>query len=308
MRGELTAAPTTARAIAFAGEVREAEGTQAAREGRIEPDKLRVEAAGFLERAIAGDPSYESFTALAALAPSPEIDAAVRRTCPLVRPKLAADQVPDFVDVCLARAGGDPKAYRWPTLKADLAAHRRALDARARAEAEAARAAAEAERIAAEEAEAAAKAAATSGVFALAGVFAAGRCEFGDCMKNGWTTRTSAGDMRVRCNFSNCLKDGWTTELPGGGTARTRCEFGDCMKDGWTTELPGGGTARTRCNFSNCPKDGWTTELPDGSTARARCNFGDCFKDGWTTDMPDGSTVRCQCNFQKCLTDGTQCT
>ncbi len=307
LRAELGAAVTLAKAIAFAEKIVEIQTSHAERKGEVDMNQLRAEAAGYLERGLASEPSYAGFVALIQLPPAPEVDAAVRRACPAVRPLVAGEDLLTFLDVCLARAGGDPKAYKWPTLKADLVAYRKAVAERAAAEAEAARLAAEAEKAAAAEAEKLAKEAERSGLFALAGLFAAGRCEFGDCMKNGWTINTKSGDIRVRCNFSNCLKDGWNADLPGGGTARTRCEFGDCMKDGWTTELPGGGTARTRCNFGKCATDGWTTDMPGGGTARARCNFSDCFKDGWTTDMPDGRTVRCQCNFQKCLTDGTTC-
>lgn len=307
LRAELTAGVTLAKATAFADRIVAVESSHAERKGEVDMNQLRAEAAGYLERALASEPAYVGFTALLKLPPAPEVDAAVRRACPAVRPVVPADELLTFLDACIKSAGGDAKAYKWPTLKADLVAYRRAVAERAAAEAEAARVAAENERAAAAEAEKAAKEAEKSGLFALAGLFAAGRCEFGDCMKNGWTIATKAGDIRVRCNFQNCLKDGWNADLPGGGTARTRCEFGDCMKDGWTTELPGGGTARTRCNFGKCATDGWNTDMPGGGTARARCNFGDCFKDGWTTEMPDGNTVRCQCNFQKCLTDGTTC-
>lgn len=303
LRAQLTSAPSNEKAQGFAEKVAAAEGTPAARDGRLDVAKLRIEALGYLERAITAEPNYAAFLVLAQAPGGPEADATVARVCPGVRPKVRAEQLAEFMDTCLARVGGEAKKYKWASLKADLVVARKAAEARAKAEALAAREAEKAEK----EAEKDAEKAGTSGVFALAGVFAAGRCEFGDCLKNGWTIATANGDVRVRCNFGNCLKDGWNAELPGGGTARTRCNFGDCMKDGWDTELPGGGTARTRCNFGNCGKDGWDTQMPDGGTARARCNFGDCFKDGWDTQMPDGSTVRCKCNFGKCLTDGTSC-
>jgi hypothetical protein len=289
LRGALTAGVTADKAIAFAAKVQSAEGTAPARDGRLDLPRLRGEAAGYLERAAVEGPSAEAFTTLASLPAAPDTDAAVLRACPRVRPAIAADALPDFIDVCLAAARGDGKQLKWPGAKADLAAHKKALEARAAAEA------------------AAAEAAKQAGTHAVASVFAAGRCEFGNCVKDGWTVRTDAGEVRVRCNFGNCLKDGWTAQLPGGGQATTRCNFGDCMKDGWDTSFPDGTSARTRCNFGNCAKDGWETTLPDGGTARTRCNFGDCFKDGWETSLPDGGSVRCRCNFGKCLEDGTTC-
>ena len=300
LRAELTRAPDGAKALAFAGKVSAAKGSPAARDGRLDLDMLQPEALGYLERAIEKQPSYELFLALDVAAGGAEGDRTVQRACPRVRPTVPAEAVSEFTATCLARFGGDRQQLKWASAKADLTALRKAQEAQAQAE----KAAAEAEARAAEEAR-------TSGangpVQAIAGVFAAGRCEFGDCMKNGWTTQTVAGEVRVRCNFGDCLKDGWTAQLPGGGEARTRCNFGDCMKDGWETTYPDGSSARTRCNFSNCPKDGWETTLPGGQSARTRCNFNDCFKDGWETTLPDGGSVRCTCNFQKCLTDGTSC-
>jgi len=300
LRADLTRGPDGGKAIAFADKVAAAKDSPAARDGRLDMDSLHPEALGYLERAIDAAPSHELFLALDVAAGGADGDPVVRRACPRVRPVVPGEALAEFTAICLARAGGDAKLLKWPTAKADLAALRKAQDAQARADAEAKAAEAKA----AEEAQ---KAGANGAVHAIAGVFAAGRCEFNDCMKNGWTTRTDAGEVRVRCNFGNCLKDGWTAQLPGGGEARTRCNFGDCMKDGWETSYPDGSSARTRCNFSNCGKDGWETTLPNGGSARTRCNFGDCFKDGWETSLPDGGSVRCTCNFQKCLTDGTSC-
>ena len=300
LRGELTQGPDGGKALAFAGKVSAAKDSPAARDGRLDMDMLQPEALGYLERAIEKEPSYELFLALDVAAGGAEGDRTVQRACPRVRPTVPGDAVTAFTAICLARFGGDRQLLKWASAKADLTALRKAEEAQAQAE----KAAAAAEAKAAEEAT---KAGANGAVHAIAGVFAAGRCEFNDCMKNGWTTQTSAGEVRVRCNFGNCLKDGWTAQLPGGGEARTRCNFGDCMKDGWETSYPDGSSARTRCNFSNCAKDGWETTLPGGQSARTRCNFGDCFKDGWETSLPDGGSVRCTCNFQKCLTDGTSC-
>jgi hypothetical protein len=295
LRGELVAAPSAEKAMLFADKVKRADGSAPVRDGRLDLAKLQAEAMTYLEQAATAGPSLEAFGALASLPPSPDTDAAVLRACPKVRPAAQGDALVGLVDACLAAAKGDAKLLKWSTAKADVAAFKKAEEARVKAEAKAA----------AEAAELAKK----SGGSAIASVFAAGRCEFGNCLKDGWTARTDAGEVRVRCNFGNCLKDGWTAQLPDGGQANTRCNFGDCMKDGWETSFPnGGGTARTRCNFGKCATDGWETELPNGAgTARTRCNFGDCMKDGWETNFPDGHTVRCRCNFGKCLTDGTSC-
>jgi hypothetical protein len=290
MRTELASKPDPGRAVVFADKVAGLKDSAAARDGKLDIAALSAEAVGHLEKAVASAPSYDLFLALQGVAVGPEGDAAVVRACGRARKSVPADAVGEFVAICLARAGGDAKQLKWPSAKADLAALRKAEEAKAKADAEAA------------------KAGAANAVLAIAAVFAAGRCDFGDCMKNGWTVPTSAGEVRVRCNFGNCLKDGWTASLPGGGEARTSCSFGDCMKDGWETRYPDGSSARTRCSFSNCAKDGWETELPNGAgTARTRCSFGDCFKDGWETQIPGGNTVRCRCNFSKCLTDGTSC-
>ena len=294
-----------AKALRFGELVAAAKDSPMARDGRLDIPALQAEALGYLESALV-TPSRPLFDALAALASTPETDAAVLRACPKLRPGVATADVPDFVAVCLARAGGDSKQLKWPSIKADLVAMRKADEARVRAEAEAARAQAEADRLAAAAEKEAAKSGQSSQARAIAAVFAAGRCNFGNCIKDGWTANTDAGEVRVACNFGNCLKDGWTARLPDGSEARTSCNFGDCMKDGWETRYADGSSARTSCNFSNCPKDGWQTQLPGGGSARTTCNFGDCFKDGWTTQMPSGE-VRCRCNFSKCLTDGTTC-
>ena len=293
LRNELAAGPDAAKAIAFAAKVADAKGSPAASDGRLDLPKLQAEAIEHLERALAAAPSYELFLALDRAVPEADPEGKVKQACAKVRPSVPAETLADFVGICLARAGGDPKQLKWAGVKADLAALRKAEEARAREE-----------KAAAEEAAANAK----KGIGpAIAAVFAAGRCNFGNCMKDGWTISTPAGEVRVRCNFGNCLKDGWSASFPDGSEARTRCSFGDCMKDGWETTFADGTSANTRCSFGNCAKDGWETSFPGGGSARTRCSFGDCFKDGWETSMPDGRSVRCRCNFSKCLTDGTTC-
>lgn len=291
-RAELATGVTEARAIAFAGKVHNFEGTAPARTGQVDLPKLQTEAAGYLERAAADGPSHPAFLELAALPPSPEVQAAILRACPRVRPAVAADAVPEFVAACLAAAGDDARQLKWASVKADLAAHRKAEDARRKAEAEAAEAA---------------RAQANSLAGALVLMFAAGRCDFSDCAKNGWSAGVDGGSLRARCSFSKCLSDGWTAQLPDGSEARTRCSFGDCLKNGWETDLPSGGSARTSCSFSDCAKNGWETNLPSGDRARTTCNFGDCFGNGWETHLPDGRTVRCRCEFGKCLENGATC-
>lgn len=290
-RGELAAGVTPAKAIDFAGKVRLVEGTAPTRDGRLDMPKLWVEAAGHLERAAADGPSFEAFNELAAVPRAPDVDAAVVRACPRVRPAVPAESVPDFVGACLDAAGNDAKQLKWASAKADIAAYKKAADARARAEAEAAENA---------------KAQAQTLAGALALMFAAGRCEFSDCAKNGWTASTDGGSVQARCSFQKCLTDGWTTQMPDGSDVRTRCSFGDCMKNGWETDLPGG-TARTSCSFGDCAKNGWETGLPSGDRARTTCNFSDCFTQGWETRFPDGRTIRCRCEFSKCLENGATC-
>lgn len=302
LRGELSAGPADKpqAAIGFAGRVKDIAGAQAAAPGKLDVAALVREAAGYLDAALQREPSLELLRALGDLPRGSEVDATFVRVCPKLRPRVPDDAVVSFVDECLERAGGDAKQLKWPNVQRDLVAHKKFKEAELR------RAREEEARRAKEEAEQAAQAARGEGLVAAA-VFAAGRCNFGNCAKDGWTIDTQAGQLRVRCNFSNCLKDGWVADFPDGKNARTTCNFGDCLKDGWRTDLPDGTTASTRCNFSNCPKDGWTTEIPGLGAAQTRCNFGDCFKDGWTTDLPTGGRVDCRCNFQECLTNGATC-
>lgn len=284
--------------VAFVAKIREAETSDVAK--KIDVLALAREAAAALDAAIQRDPNLDLLRALGDLPRAPEIDAAFVRACPKLRPRVGPEFVVSFVRECLTRAGDDASKLKWAGVQKDLAAYRRvqAEELRRAQEEEAQRAK--------EEAEQAAKAASGEGYVAAA-VFAAGRCNFGDCAKDGWTVDTPAGQVRVRCNFSNCLKDGWVADFPGGKSARTACNFGDCFKDGWRTDLPDGGAANTRCNFSNCPKEGWSTDIPGLGTASTRCNFQDCLKEGWSTDLPTGGQVRCRCNFSDCLKNGASC-
>jgi hypothetical protein len=140
-----------------------------------------------------------------------------------------------------------------------------------------------------------------------AATFASGSCSFGDCLKDGWTTRTADGDVESHCSFGDCAKDGWTSRHPDGTESSTSCSFGDCFKDGWTTRHPDGTESETSCSFGECMKDGWTTRHPDGTESSTSCNFSDCAKDGWTTRLPSGSEISCSCNFNDCLKDGASC-
>ncbi|MDC3953860.1 hypothetical protein KEG38_08390 [Polyangium jinanense] len=280
-------------ATSFAEHVIELRRTKVARNGEIEVAKLEFEAAGYLERAIEKAPSLESFDLLTEVAPHADADAIVLRACHRVRPKVSADDVPSFTRACLHWAHDDPKKLKWASATSDVAQFRKL----------------EAERIAAEAAaqEAERKAQAKTTRYVAAAVFAAGRCKFSNCLKDGWTASTPEGDIDVHCSFGDCMKDGWEARYPDGTTARTRCSFSNCMKDGWETSFPDGTTARTRCSFSDCLKNGWETDLPGGETARTRCSFSDCTKDGWTTDLPGGRSVACRCNFQKCFENGATC-
>jgi hypothetical protein len=230
--------------------------------------------------AIGLDPSPPIFWALVGL---PEIEgrnAAVADACPQVRPAVSEAELHDFVGVCLAASGGDRKALEWKTAKKEIKAYeaerRRREEEQRRREEEERKRREEEERLAAE-------AARKSQRYASAAVFAAGRCEFGDCAGNGWTTRADDGEIRTRCSFSKCLENGWETTFPDGSRATTRCSFG------------------------NCAENGWETSLPDGSRSNTRCEFSKCFENGWETRLPDGGSVRCRCSFSKCLENGAEC-
>lgn len=292
-----------AAAIAFADKVRALDGSQAAASGKVDLAVLSREAAGYVDAAMQKAPSFELLRALDSLR-GPEADAAFVRACPVLRPKVPAQAVIGFTGDCLKRAGGEAARLKWSGVQKDLVAYRKHEEAelrRAREE-EARRAEEEAARAKEEAAQAS-----RGESYVAAAVFAAGRCNFGNCAKDGWTVNTPEGDVKVRCNFGNCLKEGWVADFPGGKSARTTCSFGDCFKDGWRTDLPDGQSASTRCSFNNCPKDGWSTDIPGLGTATTRCNFQDCLKDGWTTDLPRGGQVRCRCNFQDCLSNGATC-
>lgn len=282
------------RAKLFAERVTEASRTMLARSGKIDMVRLQAEAAGYLEMELRAAPSIELFDLLAALPPSDATDQAVIAACPRVRPLITEEeQILDFTGTCLDSAGGDPKKLTWPSARRDVAAYLQAEKDRALAAAVAAAKAREAQ--------------AKVDRYVAGAVFASGRCRFGNCLKDGWTTRNADGDVDVSCSFSNCFKDGWTARFPDGGQATTRCSFSDCAKDGWTTTFPDGSQATTRCSFSNCLKDGWSTDLPGGETISTRCSFSDCATHGWETSLPNGQTIRCQCNFGKCFEHGASC-
>lgn len=279
------------KAMAFATKVADAESSALARDGRLDMVALWREATDNLARAAVDPPSYPAFLALAAVPRSPPRDVAVRRACAKVRPVVPNDAVLDFIAECLIAADNKPRDLEWPGIKADLAAHRKAEDARKKIEAEAAEAA---------------RTRAKTLAFAVVPLFAGGRCQ-GSCATSGWTATVEGGDLEARCSYGKCLTDGWTTQLPDGSEARTNCRFSACNRDGWDTELTGGLTLRTRCGFGDCGKNGWTLELPDGSRADTRCSGGDCFKDGWQTTFPDGRTVRCRCEGNDCRENGATC-
>lgn len=256
-------------------------------------------------------PDLQVFRRLYELPPTSATDAAVVAACRIARPAVLASDVVRFVEDCLARTQGDRSALSWPGIEADYAKLDVVLTQRAlerdrqekqRAREAAQRAVEEAKREAEEK-----KLAQMRDRYAYAAVFAAGRCEFGDCVHRGWTARTPDGDVRVRCEFGECLTRGWEARFPDGTTAQTRCEFSECMTRGWETRFPDGTTARTRCEFGECATRGWETRLPDGTTARTRCEFSECYTRGWETRMPDGSSIRCRCNFGECLERGADC-
>ncbi len=254
--------------------------------------------------AFAAEPRVEAFNAMVQLPRDASSDAAVLGACGTIRPEIADDGLADFVGLCLDRSGGDPAGLTWSGAERDLVAYN---DEMARRE-EAARIAEEERR---KEEELAAAAAAEEAVkrelYQVAAVFAAGRCEFGDCAHKGWSVRVDQGEIRVTCSFGDCLTRGWEARFPDGKTARTDCSFGECLQRGWETRFPDGSSARTSCSFGECATKGWETRLPDGSTSRTSCSFGECFTKGWETTLPDGGRIRCSCSFGECLTRGTEC-
>ncbi|MBK9265500.1 MAG: WVD2 family protein [Polyangiaceae bacterium] len=281
------------KARPFAQKVVEASHTELARSRKVDMAPLYAEAAQYLESAIRQSPSIETFDTLAGLPPGEATDRALLAACHRVRHLVQGDEVLDFTGTCLDGAGGDAKKLKWPNAQRDVAAYLKEENERALAAAVTAKKAQEKQ--------------AKAERYVAAAVFAAGRCRFGNCLKDGWTARTAEGDVDVSCSFSNCFKDGWTARFPDGSQATTRCSFSDCTKDGWSTRFPDGTEATTRCSFSNCLKDGWSTDLPGGGTATTRCSFSDCSTNGWETSLPDGQSIRCRCNFNKCFEDGATC-
>ena len=294
LRGEIaTTKNVVSLAKPFAEKVLEAGRTKRARAENIEMPKLYAESANYLEMAIRENPSLELFDVLAGLPPDAGTDRAVLSACARVRPLVPDEGVLDFTGTCLDSAGGDAKKLVWPNAHRDVGAYLQVEKEKALAAA-----------VAAEKARVAQ---AKVDRYVAAAVFASGRCRFGNCLKDGWTTRIADGDVEVTCSFSNCFKDGWTARFPDGTYATTRCSFSDCAKDGWSTSYSDGTQATTRCSFSNCLKDGWSTDLPGGETVTTRCSFSDCATQGWETNLPDGKTVRCRYNFGKCFGDGASC-
>jgi hypothetical protein len=291
------------------------EGARAAEPARA-PDLLVAQARlellrGRPERALAAHvealglaPRPDILFSLAALPPSPERAAALADACPKVRPAVGGSALPDFVAVCLDAVGGDARKLGWKDARADVEAWRIEM---ARRESEARLREEEERRRREEEARLAAEAAVRSAGHASAAVFAAGRCEFSDCGKNGWTAPTPAGDVRTRCSFSRCLENGWETTFPDGSRATTRCSFSRCLENGWETSFSDGSRATTRCSFSKCAENGWETELPDGRRSATRCRFSKCFENGWDTSLPDGRSVGCTCRFSDCVGNGADC-
>lgn len=260
---------------------------------------------------IEQQPDLAVFEQLRRLPLTATTDAAVVSACPHVQSLVDEGHRHEFVEHCLARAHGQRDALSWNGVEQDLVTYEVVREQREQqAQREAEVRAREDARLAKEQAEReeeAKKLAQMQERYAYAAVFAAGRCEFGDCVHRGWTARTPDGEVRVRCEFGECLTRGWEARFPDGTTARTRCEFSECMKRGWETRFADGTTARTRCDFGECATRGWETRLPDGSTARTRCDFSECYTRGWETRMPDGSTIRCRCNFGECLERGADC-
>ncbi|MGB1015780.1 MAG: hypothetical protein ACPG4T_16705, partial [Nannocystaceae bacterium] len=235
-----------------------------ARSGAIDP------AAQVYVELLTQEPQLAVFDELRSLPATSATDTATARGCGLVRSQVGEDVLFEFLDTCISRIRGGRDVLNWPQLAQDLERYDAETKRRARV---AAREAAEREREAAAQAKRDAEAAKTAAMqqnYAYAAVFAAGRCEFGDCIHRGWNTRTPDGEVRVRCEFSECLTRGWEARFPDGTTARTRCEFSECMTRGWETRFADGTTARTRCEFGDCKTRGWETRLPDGTTARTR--------------------------------------
>jgi len=307
-RGRIDGPVIGAEALGYLGEAKEAEPAAiydlALAEGGIHrhlgDDEAALQA---FAAALAAEPRLGAFQAIVALPRGASSDAAVVAACATIRPEID-EELADFVGLCLERSGGDPSALTWSGADRDLVVYKSEM---ARRE-EAARVAEE-ERRKEEElaAIAAADEAAKRELYQVAAVFAAGRCEFGDCAHRGWSVRVDQGEVRVSCSFGDCLTRGWEARFPDGKTARTDCSFGECLQRGWQTRFPDGSTAQTSCSFGECATRGWETRLPDGSTSRTTCSFSECFTRGWETSLPDGGQIRCTCSFGECLTRGTEC-
>jgi len=308
-RGRIDGPVIGAEALGYLGEAKEAEPAAtfdlALAEGgihrRLGDDEAALQA---IVAAFAAEPRLEAWGAMVELPRGASSDAAVVTACATIRPEIGDEGLADFVGLCLERSGGDPSGLTWSGADRDLVAYNTEM---ARRE-EAARVAEE-ERRKEEElaAVAAAEEAAKRELYQVAAVFAAGRCEFGDCAHRGWSVRVDQGEVKVSCSFGDCLTRGWEARFPDGKTARTDCSFGECLQRGWQTRFPDGSTAQTSCSFGECATRGWETRLPDGSTSRTTCSFSECFTRGWETSLPNGGQIRCTCSFGECLTRGTEC-
>ncbi|HEY8378113.1 MAG TPA: hypothetical protein VIK91_16570, partial [Nannocystis sp.] len=183
LRADLSAGTgdRSALAIAFAERARQLAAAPATTD--VDRAALTREAAGHLDAALQQAPSFDLLRALFALPREPEVDAACLRACSRLRPQVAPEQLIGFVGDCLQRAGGDPARLTWPGAAADLAAYDRyrAEELRRAQEAEARRIAEEQERAREQAARAA-----LAERYVAAAVFAAGRCNFGNCARDGW--------------------------------------------------------------------------------------------------------------------------
>ena len=308
-RGRIDGPVISAEALGYLSEAKEVEPAAtfdlALAEGGIHRRLGDDEAAlAAFVAAFAAEPRMEAFSSMVGLSRSAGADAAVVTACATIRPEISDEGLADFVGLCLERSGGDASGLTWKGADRDVVAYNTEM---ARRE-EAARVAEEERRKEEELAAAAAAEEATKReLYQVAAVFAAGRCEFGDCAHRGWSVRVDQGEVKVSCSFGDCLTRGWEARFPDGKTARTDCSFGECLQRGWQTRFPDGSTAQTSCSFGECATRGWETRLPDGSTSRTTCSFSECFTRGWETSLPNGGRIRCTCSFGECLTRGTEC-
>ena len=151
--------------------------------------------------------------------------------------------------------------------------------------------------------------------YSYSATFAAGRCRFASCDKNGWNTPHAEGESESRCHDNSCLTRGWTTTHPDGTSVETRCNAGSCTEHGWSTANQDSPTARpniltpqTHCLPAGCFTGGWLTSYPDDTVAETHCHNKSCLQSGWTTRLPSGDTIECRCQQQDCAKNGAECT